>query len=159
MSPHNLLLEVGSPIMLVRNLDAPRLCNGMKTDCGKSYVACYRSNHSNRLRKGWWRISIANTDDSHWYAIWVQTAAVSCSSRICNVEQQSARTITDGRWHQSCKSHDQRDVTCSKVGPGKNLYVLATEWKTMYVVYEAALRWRFDFLEVPLNKLRTEWRR
>jgi ATP-dependent DNA helicase PIF1 len=28
MPPHNLQLKVGSPVILLRNLNAPRLCNG-----------------------------------------------------------------------------------------------------------------------------------
>jgi ATP-dependent DNA helicase PIF1 len=30
MSPHNLLLKVGSPVILLHNLNPPRLCNGSR---------------------------------------------------------------------------------------------------------------------------------
>ncbi|GFR33494.1 ATP-dependent DNA helicase [Trichonephila clavata] len=30
LQAHNLILKVGAPIMLIRNIDAPRLCNGTK---------------------------------------------------------------------------------------------------------------------------------
>ena len=38
MPPHNLLLKIASPIMLLRNLDAPRLHNGTRL-CVKSPMA------------------------------------------------------------------------------------------------------------------------
>jgi ATP-dependent DNA helicase PIF1 len=37
MSLHNLVLKIDSPIMLLRNLDAPRLCNGTRL-CVKSLM-------------------------------------------------------------------------------------------------------------------------
>ena len=37
MPPHSLVLKVGSSIMLLRNLDAPRLCNGTRL-CVKSLM-------------------------------------------------------------------------------------------------------------------------
>ena len=36
--PHNLVLTIGSPIILLRNLDTPRLCNGTRP-CVKSLMS------------------------------------------------------------------------------------------------------------------------
>jgi ATP-dependent DNA helicase PIF1 len=39
-----------------------------------------------------------------------------------------------------CFSHGQLYVACSRVGAGKNLYVLQTDGKTKNVVYEVDVR-------------------
>jgi hypothetical protein len=52
MQLHNELFKIDSPIMLLRNLDTPRLCNSSRLIVKKSYAACYRDDHSNKLRKG-----------------------------------------------------------------------------------------------------------
>ena len=51
MPAYNLMLKIGSPMMLLRNLDAPGLCNGTRL-CEKLDASCYRSHHYDRLRKG-----------------------------------------------------------------------------------------------------------
>jgi ATP-dependent DNA helicase PIF1 len=45
MSPHNLQLKVGSPVILLRNLNPPRLCNGLRLVIKKINGKCYQSHN------------------------------------------------------------------------------------------------------------------
>ena len=51
MPPQNLLLKIVSPIMLLQNLEAPRL-QRHTTQRKKSHASRYRGHHPDRLREG-----------------------------------------------------------------------------------------------------------
>jgi hypothetical protein len=108
---------------------------GTKTICRKYDASCSWSNHLDRLRKVGGCIHTRDTHHSYWYAIWVQTSAMSI-----NKAQGQSLNVAGINLGTHCFSHGQLYVAFSRVRTGKNLHVFAPDAKTKNIVYQTALQ-------------------
>jgi ATP-dependent DNA helicase PIF1 len=143
MPLHNLLFKIGFPIVLLRNLDAPRPCNGIRliVKNGMPHVieatiltSCAQSEDVFVPR-----ILIIPTDMPFEFKRLQFPVRLAFATSI-NKAQGPSLKAADINLASPCFSHGQVYVTYSRVGAGKNLYVLSTEGNTKNAVYEAALR-------------------
>ena len=142
MPSHNLILKVGSPIMLLRNLDAPRLCNGTRL-CVKSLMPhVIESTILTGCSKGEDvfipRIPMIPSDMPFEFKRLQFPVRLAFAMSINKAQGQSLK-VAGISLETPCFSHGQLYVACSRVGTGKNLFVFAPDGKTRNVVYESAL--------------------
>ncbi|UYV69316.1 hypothetical protein LAZ67_6003233 [Cordylochernes scorpioides] len=144
MPPHHLELRVGVPIILLRDIDAPCLCNGTRL-CVKRlwpHVAeatiltgCFQNEEVFIPR-----IPLIH-DNKHSPLHFKRLQfpiRVSFAMSIYKAQGQSLK-IAGIDLEQPCFSHGQLYVACYRVGSGRNLYVLAPENKTSNFVYSSVL--------------------
>ena len=143
MPPHKLILKKRSPIILLRNLDAPRLCNGTRlivkalkphvieatiiTGCDKNKDVFIP------------RIPLITTDMPFEFKRLQFPVRLAFAMSINKAQGQSLQVA--GVYLESpCFAHGQLYVAFSRVGNAKNLYVFAPDRKTKNVVYRNALQ-------------------
>jgi len=141
--PRNLQLKVGVPIMLLRNLNPPELCNGTRLCVNNLYSHLIEATTLAGCAKGREvfvpRIPLIPTDlpiDFKMIAFSFHLAFV----MSINKAQGQSLKIAGIHLQNQCFSHGQLYVTCSRVGHSTNLYILAPGGKTRNNVYPAALQ-------------------
>jgi hypothetical protein len=143
MPLHNLLLKIGSLIMLLRNLDPPRLCNGTRL-CVKSLMPhVIEATILTGCAKGddvfIPRIPMIPSDMPFEFKRLQFPVRLAFAMSINKAQGQSLK-VAGINLETPCFSHGQLYVACSRVGAGKNLYVFAPDGKTKNIVYPTALQ-------------------
>ena len=139
---HRLLLKVGAPVLLMRNIDPPKLVNGTRL--------VIRKLHDNIIDavilvgefKGESvvipRIPIIPNDFSIAFRR-LQFPLKLCFSMSINKAQGQTLQKVGLYLEQPCFSHGQLYVGCSRVGSEHNLRIFCPNRRTKNVVYPEAL--------------------
>ncbi|CAM1293787.1 Uncharacterised protein r2_g302 [Pycnogonum litorale] len=143
MPSHKLALKEDVPIMLLRNLDPPKLCNGTRLIVKKMMPHLLEAQIMTGPGKNETvfipRIHLIPPDMPFEINRLQFPVRVSFAISINKAQGQSLK-VTGLHLLQPCFSHDQLYVGCSRVGNGNDLFILTLNGKTKNVVYPAALQ-------------------
>ena len=142
MPAHSLELKESVPIMLLRNLDPPKLCNGTRLIIRKLLPHLLEAEIFTGPGKGERvlipRIPLTSPNLPFEFRRLQFPVRLSFAMSINKSQGQSFKT-TGLHLMEPCFSHGQLYVGCSRVGRGNKLFVLTPNGKTKNVVYHAAL--------------------
>ncbi|GFT40170.1 ATP-dependent DNA helicase PIF1 [Trichonephila clavipes] len=143
LQAHNLILKVGAPIILIRNIDAPRLCNGTRLIVKKLMQHVIQATVLTGCAKGEDvfipRIPIIPSDNTIQFKR-IQFPLKLCFAMTINKSQGQSLEIAGIDLQTPCFSHGQLYVACSRVGKEENLFVHTPNGTAKNVVYHIALK-------------------
>lgn len=142
MPPHKLELKVGVPIIMLRNINQPRLCNGTRLSVKQLMNNVIKATILNGKFKGEDvlipRIPLFPANLPFQFRR-LQFPVRLAFAMTINKSQGQSLQVCGINLEYPCFSHGQLYVACSRVGKPTSLFVFAVDGKTKNIVYPKAL--------------------
>lgn len=137
-----LTLKIGAPVIVMRNLDPPRLCNGTRVVIENLTQNLIEATIINGQQKGENvlipRIPMISTDSTIEFKR-LQFPVKLAFSITINKSQGQTLKLAGLNLENQCFSHGQLYTACSRVGQPENLIIYTPTGKAKNVVYKKAL--------------------
>lgn len=141
--PHVLKLKYGTPIILLRNINPPRLCNGTRLAVKKMMHNVIEATILNGKFQGedvlLPRIPMIPTDMPFEFKRLQFPIRLAFAMTINKAQGQSLQ-VCGLNLENPCFSHGQLYVACSRVGKPSDLFVYVPDGQTKNIVYPNALQ-------------------
>lgn len=140
---HNLKLKIGTPIMLIRNLNPPVLCNGTRLLVDELLPNVIKAVILNGKSRGEYayipRIPMIPSDYPFEFKR-LQFPVKPCFAITINKSQGQTFKYVGVDLTEPCFSHGQLYVACSRIGNPNNLYILLSNTNIVSnIVYREVL--------------------
>lgn len=143
MPPHILKIKIGTPLIIIRNLNPPKLCNGTRVVVKNLMRTVIEATIISGKFKGENvlipRIPIICSDLSFEFKRFQFPIRIAFAITINKSQGQTLNTVGLNLTN-ACFTHGQLYVACSRVGTPQNLFIYTPNNKTKNIVYPLALK-------------------